>query len=167
MTNLAIELFVLDKKTNKETEFRLPMDRDQINTFNKDGYEITDWDTRLEIADNLSLGMWNSIAKIIKEENISTVEDLYDYLQDNDPNWGCDIPAVYDYDSDEDLDALFKGLTPSEILKSARGINYTDDVLVKDYSTGEVWTLANRKVFFDYYNYDICQKFIEYIMKSK
>lgn len=156
---LTITLIITNKATLETSSIKLPISQTKLAQFEQDGYRIDDWDSVLEIANQLSLREFNELAVFLQNNNIDTLQNAYDYLSATD-NLGYELPEMQDFTDYDVLDNAFSGLKPHEILKNAGSINMADEVVVKDQSTGEVWTLATKDDFLNYYNDVIAEKLI-------
>ena len=117
--------------------------------FDKDNSILTH--TKADFLASQGLEMIQNLGKLLKEDgdNYQDLLDLYSKLSSS-AKLNVSLPAtIIPYNDDSDLDFMFRGQAPHEVLRNQGDINFTDDYLTRDEDTFQVDTLTEQMLDYD------------------
>ena len=117
--------------------------------FDKDNSILTH--TKADFLASQGLEMIQNLGKLLKEDgdNYQDLLDLYSKLSSS-AKLNVALPAtIIPYNDDRDLDFMFRGQTPHEVLRNQGDINFDDDYLTRDEDTFQVDTLTEQMLDYD------------------
>ena len=107
--------------------------------------------TKADFLASQGLEMIQNLGKLLKEDssNYQDLLGLYSKLSSS-AKLNVSLPAtIIPYNDDSDLDFMFRGQTPHEVLRNQGDINFTDDYLTRDEDTFQVDTLTEQMLDYD------------------
>ena len=107
--------------------------------------------TKADFLASQDLKMIQNLGKLLKEDgdNYQDLLDLYSKLSSS-AKLNVALPAtIIPYNDDRDLDFMFRGQDPHEVLRNQGDINFTDDYLTRDENTFQVDTLTEQMLDYD------------------
>lgn len=117
--------------------------------FEKDNSILTH--TKAAFLASQDLEMIQNLGKLLKEngDNYQDLLDLYSKLSSS-AKLNVALPdTIIPYNDDSDLDFMFRGQDPHEVLRNQGDINFTDDYLTRDEDTFQVDTLTEQMLDYD------------------
>lgn len=107
--------------------------------------------TKADFLASRDLKMIQNLGKLLKEDgdNYQDLLDLYSKLSSS-AKLNVALPdTIIPYNDDSDLDFMFRGQDPHEVLRNQGDINFTDDYLTRDEDTFQVDTLTEQMLDYD------------------
>lgn len=107
--------------------------------------------TKADFLASQDLKMIQNLGKLLKEDgdNYQDLLGLYSNLSSS-AKLNVSLPAtIIPYNDDSDLDFMFRGQDPHEVLRNQGDINFADDYLTRDEDTFQVDTLTEQMLDYD------------------